>query len=224
MKVGKLIRGMDTRWLSIHSVKEGMAEFGGKSSFDMHVSVKRFTPGYETNVRDERGLLTTADIKSISMIPNFEIGLARGLLAKPGEARADVRTTSVFDPRKGLAARERGGSFRHPCINHASGRAKGGVRMFYARKRDPRGLFGVPKAVFGIMAGAGRVIVDREGKYGITPFAAGLVDSPRNLERIRAALESDRFRDVMESLRFTRQEINPAVVGMFRKDFWREFV
>ena len=223
LEVGRLIRGMDTRWLSIHSMEEGMAEFGGKGRFDMHVSVKRFTPGYTTNIRDERGQLTTADIKSTPMIPNFEIGLVGRMLAGPGDTRADVRTTSLFDPRLGRAARERRGGFRHPCINHA-GERSGGMRMFYSNTRDERGLFGVPKVVFGIMAGAGRIVADKTGKYGITPFVAGLVDSPRNLERIRAAMESDRFRGAMDALRFTRQEINPAVIGMLRKDFWREFV
>ena len=224
-EIAAAIRGMDTRWLSIHSLESGKASFGTHARFDMHVSVRECTPGFKTEVRDERGQLIRVDIKKMPMIPNFDIrGMIR-LLASGEEARAVVAVTGFHDMRIGRAAQDRCSKFRYPCFNHAPLRKNGGKPVcVYARGRAREGLFGTPKAMFGAMAGAGRIIVDDSGKYGLSPFAAGVVDSPRNLGSIKAAMESEGFRETMDAFRFSRQEISPAVLRNFRKDFWREFV
>ena len=222
-EIAERIRGMDVQWLSIHSLECGKASFGTNARFDMHVSVKECTPGFMTVIRDERGQLDSFDIKTMPMIPNFDISRMVRFLAREEEARAEVAVTGYHDMRIGRAAPAPCSKFKFKCFNYHALRKEDPV-WHYAKGRAREGLFGTPKAMFGAMAGAGRITVDDSGEYGLSPFAAGVVDRPRNLGRIKAAMESEGFRETMDAFRFSRQEISPAVLRNFRKDFWREFV
>jgi len=55
-------------------------------------------------------------------------------------------------------------------------------------------------------------------------FNCGVVDDIGNLENIKKALQSDKFKAIMNACKFTTQAYNYKIIGLFRKDFWKEFI
>jgi hypothetical protein len=82
--------------------------------------------------------------------------------------------------------------------------------------------------------GALSTVLDLDGEYGMTQFAAGIIDKPENLVRIKKALESNEFRKLKSDFRglgksSEKYSIIDGLGNMwkfikeFRKDFWKEF-
>jgi hypothetical protein len=67
-------------------------------------------------------------------------------------------------------------------------------------------------------------VIDKEGKYGLTQFAYGIVDEEHNLENIKNAFDSHRFRRLMEYCAVGQLTVNYKIVALFKKDFWKEFI
>jgi len=73
-------------------------------------------------------------------------------------------------------------------------------------------MFGVPKVIFG-ETGINNVIIDMEGKYGLTSGSIGIkIDSIEEGLKLKTALESEMFKKVL----------NACSWGNFRID-WRLF-
>ena len=215
----------DVVWISMHGLKEGAREFGVSTPFDMHVVRKSSTPGFETAIRDMRGGEARLRLEEWDFVPNADFGEIRALLAPRGGERAALEHSyshyGTLDTCN--LSRERGGEFVHPCvyiIPKGSGRP-GSSTPTGELRRD--GQFGFPKVIFGT-DGVGGMICDHEGEFGMTQFAVGLVEKPENLERVRAALESVRFRKLMKSVCVGKAQYNWRVMSLFRKDFWKEFI
>jgi hypothetical protein len=83
-------------------------------------------------------------------------------------------------------------------------------------------MFNIPKVVFG--SGATGFIVDKNGDYGMTQWATGIVDDIENLENIVKVLNSDKFKDIILATSVSKCEINRKILKYFKKDFWKEFI
>ena len=102
------------------------------------------------------------------------------------------------------------------------------MKFWYANKiqKNDEGKdyhFGIPKVIFSIWRDSGVPYPDIKGEYGLCQEAAAIVDDVENLKLIAKAMDSERFRTIMESVVFTRGW-NRKVVELFRRDFWKEFV
>lgn len=110
-----------------------------------------------------------------------------------------------------------------PCISTLVKKEEGKMGVCYAT--HDRGHFGVPKVVCEGRGRAHQPFVDKEGKYGLMDSVFAIVDDPENLESIAKAMDSERFRKCMTEVRqgFSA-EWNRHAIGLFRKDFWKDFV
>lgn len=93
---------------------------------------------------------------------------------------------------------------------------------FYWSSRNDRGHFGIPKVIWG--NGSSGIIVDQEGKYGLSQFASAIVDDPENLEDIAKAMRSQKFIDLMKAASFINNRYPYRVIAELRHDFWKEFL
>jgi hypothetical protein len=82
--------------------------------------------------------------------------------------------------------------------------------------------FGIPKVVFG--SGATSFQIDETGEHGLTQRAIGILDKPCNLEQIAIVLDSEEFKKIIRAMSMSKAEINPNVLSLFKKDFWKEFI
>jgi hypothetical protein len=83
--------------------------------------------------------------------------------------------------------------------------------------------FGVPKVILGW----GRYLyplIDMEGEYGLTQNTFAIkVDSKKEAENIKKAIESDKFGEVLKATKWGAFQTEWRMFKYFRKDFWKEF-
>jgi hypothetical protein len=84
-------------------------------------------------------------------------------------------------------------------------------------------MFGVPKVIFG-ESGINEVIIDSEGKYGMTQGAIGLpIDNDDGLQ-MKQALESSEFKTILDAMSFSNFRIDWRMFLYFRPDFYKKIL
>jgi hypothetical protein len=88
--------------------------------------------------------------------------------------------------------------------------------------RNDKGHFGIPKVIFG-ESGVYDVIIDMDGKYGMTQCAMAIpVESYEEAEKIKNVLLSDEFNKIIKSTSFGNFRIDWRMFTYFKKDWWKE--
>lgn len=229
-----LLQSMDMEWLSIHDLKAGSANFGVGYRYDMYVAEKSNTPGFVTDIEGEDGSEYPECIKDSDYIMNFRSDLFKRMLAKNESDRVHfIYSSSKYESRKKWMhkkSNEKKGKFIHPCVYNIS-KKDGSFTYRYSltkknltKKDDGQPHFGVPKVIFGVGQQPGIPMVDENGKYGLCQYVGAIHDEAKNLPLIAKAMNGKRFRDVMNAVQYNTQMWNRFFIGMFRKDFWKEFV
>jgi Eco57I restriction-modification methylase len=208
----------DLQYLEIHDERDGQQTFGVNTRYDWYVLRKVASRG-KTIVKAEDGQLITIDLRDWSFIPNCEFQLVKKLLADRVEDRVIIlHSESAYEPRKNWMSTTQDDKHKYPCVYMV--RMNNEPVLKWSSRND-KGHFGQPKVIYGIGSGQG-FFVDDNGQYGMTQWCGAIVDEPENLGKIAEALKSDRFRQFSLSLSL-RHEINPHILRLFRKDFWKEF-
>ena len=219
-ELGKILKSLDMEWLEIHDHDAGKRMFGVGTRFDVYVLRKDSTPGFETEIEDERGGIRRACLREMDSVPNFECGDLDSLLAKDGEERVVVlldRAKYQAIPANSWMSREQSDEFRFPCVYSIG--ADGNPAFKWSN--EDRGHFGIPKVIIQVWHAAGPPIVDADGEFGMTQTAAGIADDPEVLPLIAKAMDSPRFRECMQAVQFDTYKWNAHVIRLLRKDFWR---
>jgi hypothetical protein len=116
------------------------------------------------------------------------------------------------------------GDYIHPVIYYTY--KDGSKRLYYSSTRD-KGHFGLPKIIW-TDGSATTLLVDRNGDFGLTQFAYAIVDDIKNLDNIKIAMDSEKFKTLMSFSNGVSgvggQKYNKKVISLFRKDFWKEFI
>jgi hypothetical protein len=223
-ETGNIITSKNVRYLEIHNEKDGMNTFGAETRYDWYV-LKNEPSENKTIVKFQDGEIKTIDLTNCKFIPNGSYDKIQSLLAKSGETSCKVmydrtqygtdkenmskdkieiiHSYSEYETRKDFINKEKTVKFKYPVVYTV---AKGDkINLWYSSEK--KGHFGVPKLIWS----NGRIIsigciVDKDGKYGLSQFAYGLVESPENLESIKNIFDSAEF------------------LELFKKDFWKEFL
>ena len=108
----------------------------------------------------------------------------------------------------------------YPCIYSIT--QKDGCKFKYSKEK--KGHFGIPKVIWSNGAGT-YPIIDENGKYGLTEFAYAIVDDKQNLEKIKEAMISKKFINLMKYLAFKEDnKYNYKIIALFKKDFYKYFL
>ena len=128
---------------------------------------------------------------------------------------------SMYGTDKPNMQKEQDEEFCYPCL-HTVSTIAGKYTLWYSNvKRD---YFGTPKIVFVKGYQPGVPYLDLEGTYGLTQCVAAIKDSPEVLPIIAKAMDSDKFRGIMQKVQYTTHAWDLNIIRMFRKDFWKEFI
>jgi hypothetical protein len=218
----EMIDNNTLEYLEIHDERHGTKTFGSETRYDWYISRKGKKHG-KTLVVGQNGEKAEIDLRSIPFIPNCDFELVNKLVAKKGEPTVEIiNDRSAYGADKDWLNDEENPKFKHPCVYMV------GKNEFLSLKwssRNDKGHFGIPKVIYS----SGRPIsvgffIDKDGAYGMTQWASGIVDKLDNLEKIAEALRSDKFRKFCSSISMSKLEINTSVLRTFRKDFWKEFI
>lgn len=221
--VQNILKSKQILELHIHNEKDGIKTFGADTRYDFYCVRNEECGEFESKIRCQDGTFDKANLSKMEFIPNGGFSDVFKLMASDNEEKTEILySRSSYGTDKFNMSKEKIDNFIYPCIYTV---AKGdGFSLFYSsdRKLDH---FNKPKLIWS----NGRIIsvgsyIDKDGDYGLTQFAYAIVDSPENLDNIKKAFDSKRFRSLMELCAVGDMTINRKAIATFKKDFWKEFI
>lgn len=217
------IKSKKVKFLSIHNEKDGMNTFGAETRYDYYILQNMVNDGEETVVRFQDGEIKNIIIDKMEFIPNGGIDLLNRLIAKDGEETVEmIHSYSDYETRKRWMSKIQTDEFNYPVVYTVDYLSQ---PTFYYSSTNQKGHYGKPKVIWsnGRISSIGNY-VDTNGEYALTQFAYAIVDTVENLENIKKALDSKKFKNLMELCAVGQLTVNHKVVDKFKKDFWREFI
>ncbi len=211
----ELLKNRQMIYLKIFNDKQGKKIFNCNVRFDLYLLLNTDNTR-PTNIIDENGVNIQLNIKNKLFIPSKNINYIYSLIAKDNEPTFDI----IYDrsmygtDKKNMNSIEKD-EFKYPCVY--SIKVNDEPKFHYSN--EIKGHFGVTKLIFG--SGATGFLKDKNGEYGLTNYAKGIIETPENIDKLYMFMKSDKFENIKESLFITLNEINYQVLKLFRKDFWK---
>ena len=223
----KMVHENHMLYLEIHSKLDGKRDFGVQTRYDYYVIQKRPPSqerGYMTHIKDQTGLIH----ESVNLanwrffLPNHSFGLIQPLLTEQDQEYVIFSRSQFGSDKKEWVQSTEDESHQYQLIHSTP---IDGPRIYWSSTRDDQPfvpMFGVPKVIFG-ESGINDVILDQEGKYGMTQGAIGLKiqieDEGRSMKK---ALESSMFNRILDAMSFSNFRIDWRMFLYFRPDFYRD--
>ena len=203
--------------LSIHGLDDGKKTFNCGTRYDWYI-IKKEKQHSLTNVSNIDGC-NKLNLSLFNWLPNSNIKIIQSLLAKQGEQPCKILySASAYDPRKKWMSSEKDTVYKYECIQSTN---KNGLKLKYSSLND-KGFFGVSKVIFGF-GGINDVVIDMEGKYGMTQHAYGIeVTSEKEALSLKKCLESDKFDEILQSCLYSQYIIDWCMFIDMKQDFWKE--
>jgi len=207
-------------YLEMHSEKDGRQTFNASTKYDWYI-LQNTTYNGNTTITNEMGGKHVFDLRDYRWLPCFGFDVISKILAQGKDKTCEVLySRSEYGTDKAWMSDKENGEFKHPCVYSMT---KDGFGCWYSSiKKDF--AFGVPKVILGW----GRYLyplIDMEGKYGLTQNTFAIkVDSKKEAENIKRAIESDKFGKVLKATKWGAFQTEWRMFKYFRKDFWKEFI
>ena len=215
-----MMREKNMLYLEMHSEDDGRTTFKASTKYDWYLLQNNAYNG-KTTIVDEMGEKHVFDLRDYRWLPCFGFDVISKILAQGKEKTCEVLySRSEYGTDKPWMSDKETGEFKHPCVYSMT---KNGFGCWYSSiKKDF--AFGVPKVILGW----GRYLyplIDMEGKYGLTQNTFAIkVDSKKEAENIKRAIESDKFGEVLKATKWGAFQTEWRMFKYFRKDFWKEFI
>jgi len=218
-----IIKKKKLHYLSINNEKKGLEIFGAETRFDYYLLENTINDGILTKIYFQDGTTDSVDLNTLSFIPNGSLSEIKNLVAKEGEEKVNLLySRSAYGTDKNNVSKIQDNEFIHRCVytvNYLS------QPTFHYSNTNENGHFGMTKVIWsnGRISSVGSY-VDMTGEFGLTQFSYAIVDDVENLPNIKRALDSPKFKKLMELCAVGQLTINHKVISTFRKDFWRDFI
>jgi hypothetical protein len=207
--------------LEIHDANDGIKTFGASTTYDYYC-LHNVPNTMFTKIKCMDGTTQIVDISKTEFIPNGKYKEFEKLLAKDGEEKVKILySRSDYGTDKPHMSKTQTTEHIYPCIYLTY--KDGSYKLWYSNTKS-KGHFGIPKVIFS--NGTSTPIIDENGEYGLTQFAYGIIDDPKNLPFIQKAMLHPDFIKLMsfsDGITGTGHRYNRKVIELFRKDFWKEF-
>jgi len=212
-------------YMEFNDYTKGKETFGAMTDYDI-VHLKKESVDGLTTIKTKTDGLIEVDLGDFNVIPTDNFELFGKLRAKNGEEKVQVLySRSDYGSDKKNVKNQQDSEFKYPCVY---GMPKKGLKLLYSNT-NKNGHFGIPKLIF-TKAGIGSIL-DLDGKYGLTQYAFGIVDSPENLIKIQKVLEDYNIRrkfHMMVGIQVAGYgdgvKSIAIIIKEFRKDFWKDFI
>ena len=218
-----IIKGKKLHYLSINNEKKGMEVFGAETRFDYYLLENTSNDGTLTEITFQDGTTENVNLNTLEFIPNGSLSEVASLIVQDGEEKVNLLySRSAYGTDKTNVSKVQEDDFIHPCVytvNYLS------QPTFHYSNTNENGHFGIPKVIWsnGRISSVGSY-VDETGEFGLTQFSYAIADDVENLPNIKKALDSTKFKKLMELCAVGQLTINHKVISTFRKDFWRDFI
>lgn len=227
-----LIRSYNLLYLKMNSKDDGLKTFEKGTPFDWYI-MKVVRGNKKTTIVDINGDILDIHLQDLPFLPNCELDLTKRLTNKKEKCPV-LYSYRAYETRQPWMSMDKSSRFRYPCI-HTTPRNE--VRLAYSSQKEvlirkqgggqiKHNFFGIPKVIFGDGGEIRNVVIDFEGKYGITQHAMGiLIKSEEEGKKIKTALESDAFNVFLATAcRWSQFMVDWCLFKHFNSDFWKEFI
>ena len=213
------LRKRQLLYLEIHDKNDGMKTFGAYTTYDFYC-LRNVSNTMFTKIVCQDGTIERVDLSKMEFIPNGMFEKFEEILAKDGEEKVNMSLERyAYGTQKEYMSKEQTDEFQYPIMYLTY--KDGSHKCWYSNRKD-NGHFGIPKIIF--TNGISTPIIDETGEYGMTEFAYGIVDEPKNLFYIKRAMENPEFIELMGFVDgATAHTYNRKAIALFRKNFWEEF-
>lgn len=218
-----LLKGKSILELHMFPFKSGLEMFKAKTNFDYYILKNTRNNDCVTEIHCENGTVENINLLDLNYIPGENISMINNLFAEEEDKRVILLSDSSYHTQQGekkqFLSKSKSDKFNLPVVYMISYRNE--PSFWYSNIN--KGHFGSKKVIWA--NGSSGVIIDNNGKYGLTQFSRAIVDKEENLENIKKALESDKFiKEVMLFKNGLGHKYNNKVISMLKKDFWKEFI
>lgn len=239
------------KYLEIHNKLDGKRDFGVQTRYDYYVIQKRPPSqerGYLTMVKDQTGKVhDSIDLaKWHFFLPNHSFEMIESLLLpvsqEPSENMSDnivIFSRCQYGSDQPWVSDTQDEEHIYPVVHSTP---KAGPRILWSSKinidsnktheqyeRIP--MFGISKVIFG-ESGIYDVIIDIDGKYGMTQGAIGLKILQHTAKpcgfleeeglQMKRVLESEEFHTILDAMSFSNFRIDWRMFLYFRPDFYKK--
>ena len=212
-------------YLSMTSFKESQKIFSGVSTnFDYYLVQNIKTNNNITiisdidNINNDKSKEYKIDLNNWNFIPSGNFNKFKKILTKNNNVKI-LHERSMYGTDKKNTNKIKNNIFKYPICNSIN--KDGSINFIYSNNID--GHFGIPKVIWS--NGAGDPIIDINGDYGMSEFSSAIVDNKTNLKKIKDAMISERFINLMKYLVFKENHTyNYKIIALFKKDFYKYFL
>jgi len=223
-KSNKIIR------MEFNDKEQGLRKFGASTDYDIvHLKKERSLDYKDTIVKTKHGIVEI-NLKKYEIIPTNRFDILDKLNANKNEEKVNLIFNSNYHTSSGKNCRTRknkNNEFKYPVVY---GYPQKGLKLFYSNT-NCKGHFGISKLI--IIKASPFSVLDLDSKYGMTQFAAAILDSPINLYKMQKVIESKEFKILKKYFCGIGGDAkNPIIdapgtmfkfIREFKKDFWKEF-
>jgi hypothetical protein len=225
-------------YLEIHDSKDGLKTFQAGTRYDWYVIEKTKNDNYKTIIKDQLGVTSGLNLNTLDFLPNCDLELVLPLLAGSDDVKCPViynrtnygsdRASGDYESRKGWVSSDKTNEFKYYLIHSTNknkidkqtGNIISGIRYMYSSRND-KGHFGISKVIFGD-SGINDVIIDFEGKYGMTNHAMAIeISSKKEGDKLKKYLLSENFKKVLNACSWSNFQIDWKLFTYFKKDFYK---
>ena len=218
----ELWRKLSTRqilYLDIHSeytTKEsGMKTFGVGTNYDWYV-LKNSENTMPTVVNDMYGKEYELNLTKWPWLPNAEFTIIDSLLS--GDINTDIIHDGKYSTGNKRISLTKTKKFNLPIFLGLNNKTKE-INVCFSSENV--GHFGIPK----VLCWGSRYVycaIDLEGKYGINVQSFGIAAASIDIAtEIKRAIESNAFRQIIKSTKWSNFQTNCNMFKYFKKDFYK---
>ena len=205
-------------YLSMNNYKTGKKIFGVGTNFDYYLVQNLKSNNNITIIKDIDDKIYNIDLNKWDFIPSGKFNLFKSILAKKEKIEI-IYDRSMYGIDKSNMNEIQNDIYKYPCIYTIT--QKNGCKFWYSNEKKKH--FGIPKVIWSNGSGT-YPIIDKYGKYGLTEFAYAIVDDKDKLQKIKDAMNSEKFINLMKYLTFKEDnKYNYKIIALFRKDFYKQF-
>ena len=215
------LKSNDLIHLEMYSEKDGLKVFGASIVFDWYILRNSKTENLLTTIKTFDNSIIKENISKLQFIPNSNFDKIFSMIAKEGEETVEIlHEWSMYETRKNHMSKHKDKNFKYPCVCNVD--VNENPTLMYSSIN--RGHFGISKLICGSASSGTNFLIDSNGEYGITQFSFGIVEDSDNLKKLKMALKSEKFQELIKSIPNYSSAINYKILSEFKKDFWKEFI
>ncbi len=193
------------------------------TNFDYYILQNKLTNKNVTKVNDIDNNIINVNFNGWEFIPSGKFNIFKKVLAKKNDKPTDVIYSSqTYFTLKDFMSQKRSEQYKYPCC-YSITQAEG-MKKFYSSKivKEDLDMFGVPKVMW--TNGSGTYpIIDDKGTYGLTQFCYAIKDKKENLTKIKKAMETEEFIELMKYSKYQNNRYDYKVIRLFKSDFYKYF-